>query len=93
MQKLIFSIALFCALNSTCKAQTKVMLDSNGNYVQFLKNSLPETKIGKYKETGKFLIEKSGKKSPVLVSFSGKEFVFVVSKKGNKYRKYLTVSK
>lgn len=87
MQKLIFSIALFCALNSTCKAQTKVFLDESGNYV-----SVPRLKNDeKFKETGKYFINKTGAKLPVCVSTKGKEFVFVVSKTGNRYRKYLTI--
>ena len=89
MKKLIISISLFCALNSTCKAQTKVFVDESGNYVSVPRLKGEET----FKETGKFFIDKSGAKLPVCVSSKGKEFVFVVSKSGNKYRKYLTVYK
>jgi len=87
MQKLIFSISLFCALNSTCEAQTKINLDSNGNYVQ----SVPSAKLGTYKETFKTFVTKSGEKLPIYETAKGKLFVFCTSKKGNVYRKYLTI--
>ena len=89
MKKVILSIALFYSLQ-TAKAQTKVFVDESGNYVQLAKSDTSKTS---YKETSKFFIDKSGAKLPVCVSDKGKEFVFVVSKNGNKYRKYLTVSK
>lgn len=91
MKKIILSIALFYSL-SNAKAQTKVFVDESGNYVAMAKTANDTSKTT-YKETGRFFIEKSGEKSPVYVSDKGKEFVFIVSKKGNKYRKYLTVSK
>lgn len=91
MKKVILSIALFYSL-SNAKAQTKVFVDESGNYVAMAKTANDTSKTT-YKETGRFFIEKSGAKKPVYVSDKGKEFVFVVSKKGNKYRKYLTVSK
>lgn len=91
MKKVILSIALFYSLQ-TAKAQTKVFVDESGNYVAMTKTANDTSKTT-YKETGRFFIEKSGTKVPVYVSDKGKEFVFVVSKKGNKYRKYLTVSK
>jgi hypothetical protein len=87
MQKLIFSISLFCALNSTCKAQTKINLDSNGNYVQ----SSSGAKLGTYKDTLKVFVTKSGEKLPIYESSKGKLFVFCTSKNGNVYRKYLTI--
>lgn len=89
MKKVILSIALFYSLQ-TAKAQTKVFVDESGNYVQAVKS---DTSTAHYKETGKTFIDKSGAKLPVYVSDKGKEFVFIVSKKGNKYRKYLTVLK
>lgn len=89
MKKLIISIALQ-SLSFFGHAQTKVFVDESGNYVQAVKS---DTSTVHYKETGKTFIDKSGAKMPVYVSDKGKEFVFVVSKKGNKYRKYLTVSK
>ena len=92
MKKLIFSISLFCALNSTCKAQTMVFVDESGNYVPVTKTANDTAKTT-YKETGKYFIDKSGVKLPVYLTEKGKEFVFIVSKKGNKYRKYLTISK
>ena len=91
MKKVILSIALFYSL-SNAKAQTKVFIDESGNYVAMAK-PINDTSKTTYKETGRFFIEKTGSKLPVYVSDKGKEFVFVVSKKGNKYRKYLTVSK
>ena len=91
MKKVILSIALFYSL-SNAKAQTKVFVDESGNYVAMAK-AVNDTSKTTYKETGRFFIEKTGSKLPVYVSDKGKEFVFVVSKKGNKYRKYLTVSK
>ena len=91
MKKIILSIALFYSL-SNAKAQTKVFVDESGNYVAMAK-AVNDTSKTTYKETGRFFIEKTGSKLPVYVSDKGKEFVFVVSKKGNKYRKYLTVSK
>jgi len=91
MKKVIISIALFYSL-SNAKAQTKVFIDESGNYVAMAK-AVNDTSKTTYKETGRFFIEKSGSKLPVYVSDKGKEFVFVVSKNGNKYRKYLTVSK
>lgn len=87
MQKLIFSLALFCALNSTCKAQTKINLDSNGNYAQ----SVSSAKLGTYKDTLKLFVTKSGEKLPIYETSKGKLFVFCTSKKGNVYRKYLTI--
>mgnify|MGYP003533041315 FL=1 len=87
MQKLIFSIALFCALNSTCKAQTKIKLDSTGNYTQ----SVSSAKLGTYKDTAKLFVTKSGEKLPIYETSKGKLFVFCTSKKGNVYRKYLTI--
>jgi len=89
MKKLIISIALQ-SLSFFSNAQTKVFVDESGNYVQLAKSDTSKTS---YKETSKFFIDKSGAKLPVCVSDKGKEFVFVVSKNGNKYRKYLTVSK
>lgn len=91
MKKVILSIALFYSL-SNAKAQTKVFIDESGNYVAMAK-PVNDTAKTTYKESGRFFIEKTGSKIPVYVSDKGKEFVFVVSKKGNKYRKYLTVSK
>ncbi len=87
MQKLIFSIALFCALNSTCKAQTKINIDSSGNYIQSVSNA----KLGTYKETSKTFVTKTGEKLPIYETSKGKLFVFCTSKKGNVYRKYLTI--
>jgi len=92
MKKVILSIALFYSLSTVSKAQTKVFVDESGNYVAMAK-AVNDTSKTTYTETGKFFIEKSGSKVPVYVSSKGKEFVFVVSKKGNKYRKYLTVLK
>lgn len=89
MKKLIISIALQ-SLPFFSHAQTKVFVDESGNYVQLAKSDTSKTT---YTETGRFFIEKSGVKLPVYLTTKGKEFVFVVSKKGNKYRKYLTVSK
>lgn len=89
MKKLIISIALQ-SLSFFSSAQTKVFVDESGNYVQLAKSDTSKTT---YKETGKYFIDKSGVKLPVYLTEKGKEFVFVVSKKGNKYRKYLTVSK
>jgi hypothetical protein len=91
MKKLILSIALF-TFSYVSNAQTKVFIDESGNYVAMAK-PVNDTSKTTYKETGRFFIEKSGAKLPVYISDKGKEFVFVVSKKGNKYRKYLTVSK
>jgi len=91
MKKVILSIALFYSL-SNAKAQTKVFIDESGNYVAMAK-PINDTSKTTYKETGRFFIEKTGSKIPVYVSDKGKEFVFVVSKNCNKYRKYLTVSK
>ena len=90
MKKVLLSIALFYSLSTVSKAQTKVFIDESGNYVQLAKSDTSKTT---YKETGKYFIDKSGVKLPVYLTEKGKEFVFVVSKKGNKYRKYLTVSK
>ena len=87
MQKLIFSIALFCALNSTCKAQTKIKESNTGEYVQ----SVSGAKLGTYKETGKVFVTKSSEKLPIYETAKGKLFVFCTSKKGNVYRKYLTI--
>jgi len=92
MKKVLLSIALFYSLSTVSKAQTKVFVDESGNYVAMTK-PVNDTSKTTYTETGRFFIEKSGSKVPVYVSSKGKEFVFVVSKKGNKYRKYLTVSK
>lgn len=92
MKKVFLSIALFYSLSTVSKAQTKVFVDESGNYVAMTK-TVNDTSKTTYTETGKFFIEKSGVKLPVYLTTKGKEFVFVVSKKGNKYRKYLTVSK
>lgn len=92
MKKVILSIALFYSLSNGLKAQTKVFVDESGNYLP-IKKAVNDTSKTTYTETGRFFIEKSGVKLPVYLTTKGKEFVFVVSKKGNKYRKYLTVSK
>lgn len=88
MQKLIFSIALFCALNSTSKAQNKIKLSNTGEYVE----SVPNAEKGTYFETSKTFLSKTGEKLPIYETRNGKLFVFCTSKKGNKYRKYLIVS-
>ena len=87
MKKVFSGIALFCALNSTCKAQTKINLDSSGNYAQ----SVSSAKLGTYKDTAKIFVTKSGEKLPIYETSKGKLFVINTSKKGNVYRKYLTI--
>lgn len=89
MKKLIISIALFCSV-PIANAQTKVFVDESGNYVAYARLDTTKTNC---KETGRYFITRKGEKSPVYVTAKGKEFVFSVSKNGNKYRKYLTVSK
>lgn len=87
MKKLILSIALFYSL-SNAKAQTKVFVDESGNYATAQSSTISQ----ECKPNGKFFIQKNGLKLPVYETSKGKLFVFVTSKRGNIYRKYLTIS-
>lgn len=87
MRKISFFIVAFL-LCCACMGQTKVKKDLQGNYV----NARETGTTAKAKETGKFLILKTGEKLPVFETAKGKLYVNRTSKKTGKiYRQYLTV--
>lgn len=82
----LFLIAFLLACAVT--GQTKVKKDLQGNFVTARETGT----TAKAKETGKFLILKTGEKLPVFETAKGKLYVNRTSKKTGKiYKQYLTV--
>lgn len=97
MKKVNFTIMFFVCLWVLCvsaivsNAQTSVKTDSTGNYIAVTKTS---QKTGsKSVATGKYFTDSKGNKFPVYKSVNNKLFYVRVSKAGNKYNVYLTISK
>jgi hypothetical protein len=97
MKKVNFTIMFFVCLWVLCvsaivsNAQTSVKTDSTGNYIAI---SVKGQKTGsKAVATGKYFTDSKGVKYPVYKSVNGKLFYTRVSKSGNKYNVYLTISK
>jgi len=65
-----------------------VKMDANGNYVAIKsENARSSSAIS----TGKTYTDSKGRKYDVYKSERGKLFIFVVSKSGNTYKKYLSI--
>ena len=97
MKRVNFTIILVCLAYFLCvsaivsNAQTSVKTDSTGNYIAI---SVKGQKTGsKSVATDKYFTDSKGVKYPVYKSVNGKLFYTRVSKSGNKYNVYLTISK
>lgn len=88
----VLTILFLCLFTFKLQAQTKVKTDAQGNYVTA---TVKGQKSGsKAKETGKYFVDKDGKKYPVMESKNGKLFIVRISKKtGNPYNQYILTSK
>lgn len=87
MKRLFF--AMFVLISLSAAAQTKVKIDSTGNFIAL--SQRPDTIAGE--PTGKYLTVKDGTRYPVYLSATGRYYIVRTSKKtGKQYKQYLTVT-
>lgn len=85
MKNIILLIA-FILIGSVSFAQTKVVKDSNGNYVVTIrKDSTDKLAGGNY-------IDRDKVSHPVYISKKGKLYYIKTSKAGKEYKSYITVN-
>ena len=87
MKKTALILSLFLGSFSAF-AQSKVVKDSSGNYVQIsVRKSVSEGKL-----IGKTFTTSKGEQFPIYVSESGKYYVIRTAKEsGNQYKQYLKI--
>lgn len=83
MKKSIIITALLL-VGAIAQAQTKVVKDASGNYVQLKRVDSSENK-----PTGHNFIDKEGKSYPMYISARGKLYYLRTSKAGNVYKAYV----
>jgi hypothetical protein len=87
MKKVTLILNLFLA-SSMAFSQTKVVRDSNGNFVT---QKAPK-KESEDKQTGQTYTTAKGESFPVYISEKGKYYVIRTSKEsGNQYKQYLKI--
>lgn len=85
---LLFTLVFILSIVSGY-SQKKVVVDSKGNYTLVQSAAKKTADV----ETGKFFIDKTGQKYPILKSVNNKLYYWKTSKSGNLYKVYITVSK
>lgn len=79
----IILFLLFSLLTIGGKAQTKIKMDKDGNYIAFKPSG---------KATGKTYTDLKGNVYPILITDKGKLYIEAISSKtGKTYRKYLKI--
>jgi len=90
MKTLSLFFLLICCLCLMSEAQTKVRIDSTGNYVSITTRK----ELCAPKSTGKFYTDSKGIKYQVMINCKYKLFVVHKSKIfGFKYKEYITTTK
>lgn len=92
MRSKIIAIVIFIILSLSLNVigQTRVKVDSKGNYSAVAKQSANST--SKAIKTDKTYTDSKGKKYEVWQSVRGKLFIIRTSAKGNEYKQYLSIN-